>query len=248
MTVQRLDNPIHGISALRSAARHDKVRKNSMTHNKILIIFLYLSPWMALCQSGVTGQAPVTLLQVGTDCAGYCVTVDVRVDLTGLSGSGLDAGLNSFVLAFDLNRSDVFASTVEGDDPFLAWSIYSTSRNQVNTTNRLVLVGVVADSAAPNQNYHVCQITLCGSAGPVIFSLVESESSLGSRVADGDGPGPISILAPAPYQASITTHFPLIWNDALPTWLTDNTFYNLVPPSPTVNCLDLVKLVNCGQP
>ncbi|CAM2006662.1 hypothetical protein [Acanthopleuribacter pedis] len=213
-----------------------------------LCCLLFVCGCLVSAQSDVSGQAPVTL-QVGVvGCNGLCDSVDVFVDVTGLAGSQHPAGLNAFVLAFDLSRSDVFASAVAGGDPELAWTFTHTSRDTVDTGNRLVVVGSVAATTAPNQNYQVANILLCGAAGAVTLTFVPEASSLGARLIDGDGPGPIAIQAPAAFNTAITTTFPLTFFTGISAWQTENSDYDLAAPAEVVDILDLVQLSNCGQP
>ncbi len=213
-----------------------------------MIPFAFMSTNLVLAQSSIVGNAPLTLQEGAADCGGSCVTVDVFVDVTGLSGTGGDAGLNAYVLAFDLDRSDVFASARAGTSPISDWGFFATSRNLVAMTDRLILVGAVADMAAPNQNYHVATVVLCGSLGNVTLTYVPSESSLGSRVVAGDGPGPIDIGAPSAFTLPITVTFSLDWGAGISSWTLNAPSYDLVAPSGPIDVLDLTKLTHCGQP
>jgi len=215
---------------------------------RMILVLMLPSTSFLLAQTGITGSAPVSLQEGPADCGGSCVTVDLFVDVTGLSGTGGEVGLNGFVLAFDLDRSDVFATANAGTTPISEWGFLATNRDLGNLTDRLVLVGAVADMAAPNQDYHVASLTLCGAAGDVTLTCVPSESSLGSRVVAGDGPGLIDISSPPPFTVPITETFPLLWGNGLDSWLMDAPAYDLVAPFGLIDVLDLVKLNNCGQP
>lgn len=215
---------------------------------RIMVLLLAMASTMVFGQTGISGQAPVSLNTAGTDCGGECVAVEVAVDVSGLMGNGEPVGLNAFVLVFDLNRSDVFASAIRGDSPSMNWSFFQTDRDNVNLTNRLTLVGAVADELAPNQNYQVASITLCGTPGDVDFTFVETESSLGSRLVNGDGPGQISILAPSVFTTSLTVNLSLTWGVGIESWLAINPDYDLVSPTGSITIQDLVKLVSCGLP
>lgn len=203
---------------------------------------------VAFAQTGITEPAPLVLQEGVSDCNGFCITVDVAVDVTGLVGSGGDAGLNAFVLAFDLDRPDVYASARPGTSPSLDWAFFATERGLVGMTSRLFLVGAVGDNTAPNQVYHVATLVLCGTIGDVCLSFVPVESSLGSRVVAGDGPGDIPINPPSPFTVTIPVDFPLDWGTAIASWIQDVPAYDLAPPMGTVDVLDLTKLVDCGQP
>lgn len=214
-----------------------------------LLLSFILGLTLVFGQSGVVGMAPVTLTQGAPDCNGFCATVDVTVDISGLQGTGgVPAGLNAFVLAFDLNRSDIFVDARAGELPQLDWFFTSTNRSLVSATQRVFVTGVIAESAAPNQSYQVATLIFCGTAGSVELSLVPSQSSLGSRWIAGDGPGPIQIQPPVTFQTSIQVNFPLSWGTGLQAWLSQNPTYDLVDPMARVDVLDLVKLVNCGEP
>lgn len=219
-----------------------------MQRNLILLFVLFCSSIPLLGQTGVTGSAPVTLTQGPDTCNGDCITVDVAVNLTGLSGNGVSAGLNAFVLTFDLNRSDVFASAKPGSNPQMNWAFVSTERYLVDVTNRLTLVGSVAEPSAPNGNYEVATLTFCGTPGLIVMDLILSDSSLGSKFINGSGPDTISIDPPAPFQADILNGFPLNWGDGLTSWHTHTPAYDLVAPGGRVDVGDLVTLVLCGEP
>ena len=177
-----------------------------------------------------------------------CPTVDVFVDLTGLSGAGGEAGLNGFVLAFDLNRSDVFASAIKGDDIEFAWNFFTTQRSLVDISRQLILAGASGDAGAPNQIYHLATLVFCGAVGTTTLTFDPGASTLGSRVVNGDGPGPIQIQGPSAYTITITSPFSLDFYSGLSTWLNVAPDYDLVDPVGNINILDLVKLIACGQP
>ena len=197
-------------------------------------------------QSGITGPAGVTLNDAGLDCNGFARVVEVVVDVTGLSGVGGPAGLNSFVLVFNLSRSDVFASAAAGSNPDLDWYFLATDRNGVNASNSLRLVSSVADLDAPNQRYQVASILLSGLQGGVTLTFNAAESSLGSRYINGDGPGPISISGSPPLTVSIPIDFNLDIGTGVSYWLTESVEYDMAPPVGNINVLDLVKMVLCG--
>ncbi|MCB1044589.1 MAG: hypothetical protein KDC35_16730 [Acidobacteria bacterium] len=215
---------------------------------RLLFCCFALSGWVLFGQSGISGAAPVTLQNGTPECGGECVTVDIFVDVTGLSGTGGDAGLNGFVLAWDLDRGEVFASAFPGMTPISNWQFVHTDRSMVGITDRVILVGAVADMAAPNQSYHVATVVLCGSVGNVNFTFVPSESSLGSRVVAGDGPGPIAISGPGLFTTTITTPFSLNFGIGISSWRLNAPAYDLVPPSGIIDMRDLVKLTMCGLP
>ncbi len=216
---------------------------------RAVILALWVGwPGLGLAQSGIAGDALVTVQEGPPDCLDSCVTVEVYADLVGLAGVGGPAGLNAFVLGFDLDRTGVFASARAGSSPIGDWSFMTTGRDQVDLTNRLIVAGAVANPAAPNANYHLATITLCGTQGDVTLTFAPTVSSLGSRVLAGDGPGPIGITAPAPITVTIPYDFPLVWEDALVRWLKAGAPYDLAPPHGVVDILDLVKAVNCGLP
>lgn len=217
-----------------------------MKHGILCCLFL---AWMPLFgQADVAGQASIRLQNGATDCNDQCDTVEVFVDVTGLSGTVNAAGLNAFVLAFDLSRADVFASARAGTTPVLDWAFTHTARATVDQSNRLVLVGSVAASDAPNGEYHVATLVFCGSAGNLNLSFVAAASSLGSRYIDGDGPGPIAFTTPVAFQTTLTVDFPLSFLTGVAAWRQAASAYDLVLPQGDLDILDLVKLTACGLP
>ncbi len=217
-----------------------------MKHGILCCLFLV---WMPLFgQADVAGEASIRLQNDAADCNDQCITVAVFVDVTGLSGTVNAAGLNAFVLAFDLSRADVFASARAGTTPVLDWAFTHTARATVDQSNRLVVVGSVAASDAPNGEYQVATLVFCGSAGELTLSLVASASSLGSRYIDGDGPGPIAFVPTDPFQTTVTLDFPLTFFAGVAAWRQTASDYDLVLPEGALDVLDLVKLTACGQP
>lgn len=217
-----------------------------MKHGILCCLFLVWMPLLA--QADVAGQASIRLQNGGADCNDQCITIAVFVDVTGLSGTVNAAGLNAFVLAFDLSRADVFASARAGTTPVLDWAFTHTARATVDQSNRLVVVGSVASSDAPNTEYQVATLVFCGSAGNLTLSFAAAASSLGSRYIDGDGPGPIAFADPDPFQTTLTVDFPLTFFAGVAAWRQMASDYDLVLPNGELDVLDLVKLTACGQP
>ncbi len=219
-------------------------------------LLLTFGGW-AFAQTGITDLATVELVPGGPDCDGLCPTVDVFVDVTGLVGNGGEAGLNAFVLAFEMDRSEVFASAQPGTDPNLEWYFLTTRGDLVAATDRVILVGVVGDPMAPNASYHVGKLLLCGAAGTVTLSLDLATSSLGSRVVGEDAPGPIGIQAtslwcdgpiPLTCPVTISVDFNLEFLIAVASWRTMVPAYDLADPEGSIDVLDIAKLVDCGEP
>lgn len=213
----------------------------------LLLGLLFLASVPALPQSGVTGSATVFTQTGPLDCGSHCATVQVSVDVSALTGTdGVLAGINAFVLSFDLDRSGVFAYAQAGASPEMDWFFQHTKAELVDLANRLIMVGAIGDETAPNQLYQLATFTLCGDAGNVVITFDPSQSSLGSRVVNGDGPGPINIAVPPPITVVIPVNFPLILGVGISLFLEDSPEYDLVAPFGPVNILDLVKLINCG--
>ncbi len=218
-------------------------------HNILKLALFLTMTGFAVAQTGIVDPAQLTLVQGPSDCGDSCVTVEIRLNLTGLSGIGGDAGLNGFVLTFDLDRSDAFASARVGSMPTLDWYFKPTPRDDVAMTHRLFLVGSTPDTNAPAVNYHVATLLFCHRiTGDVTLTFVASESSLGSRVVSGNGPGPIAIDigTPDPFTVMITTPFTHSFGTALTLWLSGSTDYDLASPVGPIDVLDLTKLINCG--
>ncbi len=209
---------------------------------------LWLVPCLIYAQSGITGSAPITLVSGPNDCGGACATVDIYVDVTGLSGTGGDAGLNAYVLVFDIDRPETFASVRAGTTPLNHWQLTSRNPTLVGSTQRFAIVGSTPDPNAPNQSYHVANLILCGDAGNVTLSLVVASSSLGSRLVSGEGPDAIDLLAPPLFTTLVPLDFELEWTIGVDSWRHSSPLYDLVMPFAEVDVLDLAKLVNCGLP
>ncbi len=146
-------------------------------------------------QSDITGDAILSLEDLDYDCTVGAHGVAIHADITGLAGTGGMAGLNAFVIAVDWDRSGVFHSAVAGTDPNLGWTLVTTDPVQVEIDNRIKLVGHVADTTAPNRSYHLATLYFDGQPGALTVNLVAGQSSLGSRVINNDGPGPIDVTA-----------------------------------------------------
>jgi len=198
-----------------------------------------------LAQSNISGSATLQFKDAGLDCHSQTRLVDIYVYVSGLAGDGGLVGVNSFVLAVDINRNDIYASSEPGTQPVLDWNFNSTNRSLVDVLNRVVLVGVVADPLAPNQAYHLARLAFSGATGDFQLSLVVAESSLGSRVVNGDGPDLIPFLDPLPITTDIVVPFDLNLMFGCSFWLTSNADYDVINDD-VVNVLDLVKLIYCG--
>lgn len=200
-----------------------------------------------LAQTGISGSAPVTLDPAGTQCGGVCPAVDVFVNVSGLSGTGGDAGLNAFVLSFDLDRPDTFTFAHAGVVPDMSWAFVHTETDIVQLIETVTIVGASGDADAPNDLYHVGTLIFCGTPGNVTLTFDETTSSLGSRVVAGDGPGPITISAPAPFVLSIADAFTLDFATGCASWLSTFPTYDLAAPSGPIDVLDLIVLAQCSQ-
>lgn len=220
---------------------------NQRAWQRMRLMLVVMCGLHSLAQSGISGSAPVQVMPRNPECAGTCPAVDIFVDVNGLSGVGGDAGLNAFVLAFDLSRTDVFAYAVPGQSPISGWTFVHTDPALVDVTNTVIVTGAVGDDQAPNQSYHVATLVFCGDPGSISMSFNAGLSSLGSRVVNDDGPGPISIAAPSPTTIQVTTSFPLNISTGVASWLLYAPTYDLVAPSGPVDVLDLSRLVQCGH-
>lgn len=226
------------------------MRKNSLSSSSGLPVFAFvLSSVMGnfgAAQVGVQGNASISLADAGVICSGQGRAVDVFVDITGLAGSNGDAGLNAFVLCFDLNRSNVFAYAQKGNAPQMNWQFTFTDRILVNTSDHVCIVGSTDDSNAPNGEYYVGRLILVGEAGQVSFSLDTYKSSLGSKAINGSLPGLISIEPLPVFIVEIPQNSALVLAEALEQWRQRVPQYDLVEPWGAVDVMDLVQLINCG--
>ena len=208
-----------------------------------LFWFFLVLPTGTLAQTNVLGEAPVTLEVRTANCTVSARTVDVFIDIDGLVGMGGPAGINGFVLVFNLDQGALFQNAGLGTDPFLNWTFTATDAAMVTVTNSLTLVGVVADTMAPNQKYHVASLELDGPETSVTLSFNQAASSLSSRVVNGDGPGPILMSPPDPITLNLVS---LSLLEGVSHWRQMASDYDLAPPSGPVDILDLVALSNCS--
>ena len=201
--------------------------------------FLSTGLW---AQSNVGGAAPVLLEVRAADCGLPARTVDVFVDVTGLIGNGGEAGINGFVLAFNLPAGNGFQGAAPGVDPMLDWTFAATET--AASGGSLKLAGAVADLNAPNQRYHLASLAFDGADIWVTLEFDETASSLSSRVVNGDGPGPIPMTPPDP----ITFHLVgLSLGTGVSLWRQTALDYDLAPPLGTIDVHDLIALVNCSK-
>jgi len=221
---------------------------------KALFMLLFLCT-MAFSQSGITESATLSFSDAEGDCGLGTRTVLLEVDISGLTGTGGQAaGLNSYVLTFDISRpiglsTNVFVTAQASSPPIMNWDFDVTERDLVDATLRVTVVGWVAAADAPNSNYAVAELLFMGTAGDITLTFDPATSSLGSRVVlvEGDGPGAIPIEAPStPYTFTLTVDFPLDLPTGIISWLTVNPDYDLAQPMGPINLLDLTKLLNCG--
>ncbi|MCB1049656.1 MAG: hypothetical protein H6510_02155 [Acidobacteria bacterium] len=205
--------------------------------------------WMACwpvwfwAQSGVVGSINLTLQDAGTDCLGRARVVEVRAQVTGLTGMGNSpVGLNGYVLVVQLNRPDVFASSYP-DRTAVNWNQVA----QIDAGNPLVvrLVGWNTDINAPNQLYVLGRMLLSGTPGPVNVQLLNGTELASRLVSAGNGPQNLTLSLPPSLTVSVPSHSALILGEAVASWLMVVATYDLVPPNGPIQVLDLVKLVNC---
>lgn len=210
------------------------------------IVGLFLITGWAWSQTGINGEAIVTLIDEGITCNGYARSMSIAIDVTGLTGShGDPAGLNGYVLRLTTDRSNVFAYATPGKIPDVGWHLMTTHRETVTT--EFTLVGWSDDTQAPNDRYRVATLWFSGTMGPVSVDLVPAESSLGSRVVNGDGPGPISISSgPIQISIDIPQTFNLSFQEGASHWLSAHSQFEFVPPLDSVDVRDLAQLINCG--
>ena len=205
---------------------------------------VFLMSTCILLQTGISGPALLTWSEQGTTCGEVGKIVHIFADVRGLTGQGgAEVGLNSFVLTVKFDRSDVFASAFAGEDVGLSWGFKISDEALIILTNTVTLVGWMANADAPNQNYHLATLVLAGSEGPVTLTLQSAD--LGSRVANGDGPGPVPWTLPAPIIVTLPGHYYPTLIEGGSLWRTDNTTYD-INSLPGVDVADLVEVINCG--
>jgi len=222
--------------------------RSNQTRKKIrMLAFLHLAiTWgFAFGQANISGTATLSLVDGGTDCNGAVSLVEVHADVTGLSGDGGMAGINAFVLKFNLNNGNLFSIARPANSPIPFDMVY-TQKSLVGSQDSVTVIGWAADSQAPNGSYHLLTLQFAGAAGSVGISIDGVESNLASKFIGGFGPDAISLQTPP--AAIFMVPDPISFHplQALPFWLDESSFYDLVP-SGRIDMLDFVKLVTCTE-
>lgn len=149
-----------------------------------------------LAQSNISGQARITLTDLGYVCADNGHGVALSVDVTGLSGDGGLAGLNAFALSLSWNSGQLLA--VHPDAALSTWQFTTTDLAQANTDRRMRIVGSRADTLAPNQNYPIARLIFANQPASMTLTFEPGNSSLASRLVAGFGPAAIAMTTPLP--------------------------------------------------
>ena len=220
--------------------------------DKSWILFLFFLSGHGFGQSGVTGEATIHLLDGGTLCLGAARTIQILVDVRGLTGTaGEPAGLNGALI--DLNPLDGartwFARALGGQDnpPF---SAVATDATLVASSGMLKLVSWTAGDT-PNDDFLVATLVFSGASAPEQGTLtIQITSELASKWWDdgsprGDGPASMPSNPGPSLQFSIPAWTGLILGQGISFWLTSDGQYDFNAPFNHVNTLDLVELVNC---
>ena len=203
------------------------------------------SLFLALGQANISGNASLSLIDGGTDCQGGVRLVEVHADVSGLSGDGGLAGINAFVLKFNVNNGNLFSIARRATNP-ISFDIVHTEKSLVGSQNTVIVSGWSADSNAPNGSYHLLTLQFAGVDNTISITIDETESNLASRVASGFGPDAIGFTVPpeATFSVPAPVSFPV--GQALLFWLGELAFYDLVPDG-TINMLDYAKLIICRE-
>lgn len=216
-----------------------------MNKSHRFLCWLVLGFWgLAPGQTAIDGAATIQIIDVGSSCAGRGRILEIRVDLSGLSGLGGDAALGAFVLDLVKSRTDLFARVDQGSLGS-GWSFDNTVSVEGNEHIRWVAYS--SNLNQPVGNILVGHLTLTGSAGTLTLSLSHAESSIASTIVNGDGPGSIDIDAsPVLLSISIPLDFELSLDEGASLWLQTSTLYDFDGEGDQVNIPDLVALINCG--
>ncbi|PIE91581.1 MAG: hypothetical protein CR997_00050 [Acidobacteria bacterium] len=205
-------------------------------------------------QSGITGQAAVYLADGGTICNGAASIVEVRVDVTGLTGSsGEPAGLNGAEvhLTFETGARSWYARTLSGQiAPLWGFCAVSTRTDQVIASGTIKVVGWEPGDT-PNGDYLVAKLVFSGPGSAASGSIaIESTGSLASKwwddgSPDGDGPAELNFQIGTDLSISIPAWSGLSLHEGCSFWLNYDLTYDFSTPGDRVDVKDLVELVNC---
>lgn len=209
------------------------------------ILMAAMGSWV-FGQTGISGNAGITLEDGGLDCQGHARVVLVWLDLTGITGTnGEPAGLNAFCAALGMDTGH-FLGAMPGADA-QDWQMVSTDPVLANGAGRAVAVGVKADPFAPDSTYHLATFYYGGQETTCLVSFDDLNSSFGSRVvlSTGDGPGLIPVSWNGPLPLSLPEPFPFLLEEGFASWRHTDPAFDLAAPTGPVNVLDLVKAVVC---
>ncbi len=222
---------------------------------KILLSVLFaVAAVLSWAQTGVTGQATVHLEAGGTLCNGAAQLVEVRADVTGLSGSsGEPAGLNGAEVHLTLasGAQTWYARALSGlISPSWPFKVVGTNASQVVVSGNLILAGWAAGDT-PNQDYLVGQLVFSGAASSTSGEVsLQNTGTLASKwwddgSANGDGPELMAFQTGSSLNITIPVWPGLDFLTACSLWLSSDAAYNFNGSTSVVDVMDLVELTNC---
>jgi hypothetical protein len=171
-----------------------------MKHKIMFLILLgALCPWLWSQAGPFSGNADVTLQFSTNPTLGGSLTVDVYVNLTGITGSGgVSAALGGFAIpvAFDNTRL-LLTSVSAPSGAFSPSDLVYTSLDRANARGFVTVINTQTASGTPTGQVHVATLTFTATeAGKVLFDVNSArtihEGSLSSTYTTTQG-GPDEI-------------------------------------------------------
>ncbi|PIE90738.1 MAG: hypothetical protein CR997_04805 [Acidobacteria bacterium] len=219
-----------------------------------LSVLFAMAGLLCRAQTGVTGQAMVHLEAGGTLCNGAAQLVEVRADVTGLSGgSGEPAGLNGAEVHLTLASgaqtwyARALSGTVSASWPF---KVVGTNASQVVVSGNLILAGWAAGDT-PNQDYIVGKLVFSGASSSTSGEVsLQNTGTLASKwwndgTLNGDGPELMAFQTGSSLNITIPVWPGLDLHTACSLWLSSDAAYNFNGSTAVIDVMDLVELTNC---
>lgn len=220
----------------------------------MLSLYCLALGWHVWGQSGISGLADVYLTPGDSLCGGAAQVVQIRANVTGLTGTGGEpAGLNAASIEIQVTGAarSWLAGALGGEaSPEESFQVRITSPDQVAISGLLRWVSWTHGDT-PNRDYVLGELVFSGASSSGSGELtLTGNGDLASKwwddgSTDGDGPAELSFVTGAPLTISVPTWPGWTLDQACALWTLADVDYDFSVPADGVDILDLVELVTC---